>query len=401
MKKVAILGTGVQGSIMAKRLNDEKNVSELICGDYNIAAAEKLADQLNKATAVKVDAGNINNILDVVKSADLLINALPPDYNFNLMEAALQGKMAYQDLASDQVDGSLITGINKQLDMDDRFKEAGLTALMHTGTAPGLMSVLARYSANKLDELDTIDLIIYDGMWTNMFVPFWWSPETAFDDMATEPVIVRDGELIRVPPFNGSEMLQFRGIEGKRRVCDHHHEEPITYFRFFEGLKNCRVRYGGPGMELAENFYKMGLLGRDEIEVNGRKVVPIELIWHLAPPAPSDPEEIRKIIDAGILQEEAAYVVRVEGTKGGKHIRIDNYINGPGLEESFEKTKLSHESYSTGQLAFAFSKLIVDDVVTKKGVFTPEVLDTNAIDLYLKIIAELGITVDEIAESTI
>ena len=42
MKKILVLGTGAQGTTVAKRLNEEPNVSEIICADYNKAAVDEL-----------------------------------------------------------------------------------------------------------------------------------------------------------------------------------------------------------------------------------------------------------------------------------------------------------------------------------------------------------------------
>jgi saccharopine dehydrogenase-like NADP-dependent oxidoreductase len=99
--------------------------------------------------------------------------------------------------------------------------------------------------------------------------------------------------------------------------------------------------------------------------------------------------------------EEGAALVRVQGQKNDKSVRIDNYINAPGLTESFEKYGITHESFLTGQSAFLFTKLFLNDKINLKGVFPPEVLDASALEYYLKEAAGLGITVDEILETSL
>jgi hypothetical protein len=71
-------------------------------------------------------------------------------------------------------------------------------------------------------------IAIYDGIWTHRFIPFWWSPETAFEDMAAEPVNFINGKFQVVPPYNDPRIIDFRGL-GPRRVVDHEHEEPVTF----------------------------------------------------------------------------------------------------------------------------------------------------------------------------
>jgi saccharopine dehydrogenase-like NADP-dependent oxidoreductase len=398
-KTVLVMGTGAQGGTIAMRLNDEPNVKEIICADYNLEAAKRLEQSLEKARAVKVDGSNINEILGASKGADLIVNGLPPDFNVNLMEAALASGMHYQDMASGPVeDVDFVTAVKRQLKYDEKFKAAGLSALINTGSAPGLVNVLARNAADKLDELEKIEVFIYDSIWTTKFIPFWWSPETAFGDMAAQPITYTNGNYKLVSPFNNPEMIEFQGL-GKRRMVDHEHEEPVTFGMFFKGLKYANFKYGGRACELAESLYKMGLLSGKPVEVSGSLVVPLDLVCKLTPPAPSDPEAIRDALSQGMELEEGAALVRVQGTKYEKPMRIDSYINAPGLTESFEKYGITHESFITGQSAFLFTKLFVNDKVSQAGVFPPEVLGCETREYYLREAAKLGITVDEIQKT--
>jgi saccharopine dehydrogenase (NAD+, L-lysine-forming) len=400
-KKVIVLGTGAQGGTIAMRLDEEPNVSEIICADYNLEAAQRLEKKLSKARAVKVDGNNVSEILAASKGADLIVNGLPPDFNVNLMEAALERKMHYQDMASGPVDDiDFVGAVKRQLAYDDKFKEAGLSALINTGSAPGLVNVLARNAADKLDELVSIEVFVFDSIWTNKFIPFWWSPETAFGDMAAEPIIYENGEYKLVEPFNNPEMIEFRGL-GERRMVDHEHEEPVTFGMFFKGLQYANFKYGGKACDLAESLYKMGLLSSVPVEVGGSKIVPLELVCKLTPPAPADPAAIKDALSEGMELEEGAALVRVQGQKHSKDLRIDSYINAPGLTESFEKYGITHESFLTGQSAFLFTKLFVNDKVNQKGVFPPEVLGRETREYYLGEAAKLGITIDEIQQTNL
>ena len=96
--------------------------------------------------------------------------------------------------------------------------------------------------------------------------------------------------------------------------------------------------------------------------------------------------------------EEGAFLIRVEGHQDGKPIWVDSYVNCPGLTEAFEKAKLSHESYLTGQCASVFTKMMVEDVFTEKGLFSPEELNAEVRTYCFKELAKLGITVDVITE---
>lgn len=403
MKRIIVMGTGAQGSIVARRLDEEPNVSEIICADYELKSAERLEKMLSKAKAVKVDAHNIEEILEAAKGAELIVNALPIEFNLTVIEAALQGGMNYQDLASagaEPVEGlsDLEAWKREMKRMDERFKEAGLIALINAGSAPGLTNLLVRNSVDKLDSCERIDILLYEAVWTKKLIPFWWSPEVAFNDMADEPDVFEDGQFKRVKPFDRSEMIHFKGV-GARRMVAHTHEEVDSLATNIKGVKHVRMKMGGSAMEFSESLYKMGLLSREPVEVNGVQVIPLDLILKLAPPAPSSVEEIEAALAEGLELEEGAALVRVEGTKEGKKVRIDNYINAPGLIESLEKYQMSHEAFLTGQSAFLFTKLFVHDKIKEKGMYPTEMLDAVARSFYLQEAAKLGITVDEIVET--
>ena len=128
------------------------------------------------------------------------------------------------------------------------------------------------------------------------------------------------------------------------------------------------------------------------------KYIPFDLTIANAPPAPKYQDEIKEIIDGGLILEEGALQVLVEGKKDDKPVRITSYANAPGLIEAFEKSGLSHESYLTGQCAFIFTKMMVNDVIQRKGAIAPEVLNAAERQYFFKEAQKLDITVDHIIE---
>ena len=84
--------------------------------------------------------------------------------------------------------------------------------------------------------------------------------------------------------------------------------------------------------------------------------------------------EIKAVLDEGMVSGEGAFLVRVDGVKNDKKTKIDSYAAAPGLTESFEKAQITHKSYLTGQSAFMFTKMFVNGVIETRGVFPSEVL---------------------------
>ena len=406
MKKLIIAGVGAQGSTIAKRMDELPGVSEIICADYDFEAAQKLGDSLTKATALQLDARDVQNVIKAAEGCDLIVNGLPLEYDLNVMEAALTVNASYLDMAGPMEDIGFIESYRLIFSKwHQQFQEKGLTALVGCGSSPGLANIITRQSVDKMDSCDSIGIYVYEGVWTNRFTPFWWSPEVALGDMAYKTIRYENGKILEDKPFSRPVMMKFRGIDQEIRMVDHEHDEPVTMGLLaddvLKGARNVEFKYGGPHIELSESLYNMGLLSLDPVTVKGAEIVPMDLVLQLCPPAPKFPDEIKAIIDDGLVKEEGAFLVRVDGYINEKPIRIDSYVNAPGLVEAFETSGLSHEAYLTGQCASVFVKMIVDDAFDEKGLFVPEQLNTDAIDYCFRELADLGITVDEVVEKRI
>ncbi len=403
MKTIIVIGVGAQGSTIAKRMNEHPAVSEIICADFDSKAAHELSRSLDKAKALQLDARDVNNVIKAAEGCDLIVNGLPLEFNLIVMEAALAVHASYLDMAGPMESIGFVESYKLIFsEWHKKFEEKGLTALVGCGSSPGLANVIARESVDKMDTCDTIGIFVYEGVWTERFTPFWWSPEVAFGDMAFKTFRYENGAHVTDKPFSRPVMMKLRGIDREVRMVDHEHDEPVTMGlladKVLKGVKNVDFKYGGSGVELAEVLYKMGLLSTDVVTVKDTRIVPMDLVLKLCPPAPKYPAEIKSIIDDGVILEEGAFLVRAEGHKEGSAVRIDCYVNAPGLVESFEKAGLSHEAYLTGQCASVFVKLLVDDLFVEKGLFAPEQLDAASRRYYFRELVNMGVTVDEIIE---
>ena len=166
-------------------MDEQPGVSEIICADYDLQAAEKLSGSLDKATAMQLDARDVKAVIKAAAGCDLIVNGLPLEYDLTVMEAALAVEASYLDMAGPMEDIGFVESYKLIFSKwHPKFKEKGLTALVGCGSSPGLANVIARQSVDKLDTCNAIGIYIYEGVWTNRFTPFWWSPEVALGDMA-------------------------------------------------------------------------------------------------------------------------------------------------------------------------------------------------------------------------
>ena len=314
MKKVMVCGCGAQGSTICRKLDEEPNIEEIICADYSLAAAEAVCKLMKKGTPKQVDASSIDAIVEAAQGCELIVNVMPLDFGVNVLEAAIRVKANYQDLAACEniVDcpnprDSWLEGIKVMYnDYGKRFAENGTTAIIGTGSAPGVMCVMARKAVNELDECDTINMMVYEGVESKRFLPYWWSPLVALSDMAEDAYAFENCKQIRTTPFSRPVKRIWPEMGNKEVVLvEHAHDEPVyvgfNREKYFKNCKNAYFKYGGVGIRFAEPLYRAGLLSYEEEEINGRKVVPFDVILKHTPAAPKDPEVIKEIIDEGLI----------------------------------------------------------------------------------------------------
>ncbi len=400
MKKVLVLGVGAQGSAAARKLQEEPNVSEIICADYDQKAVEGLVAELSKAKGAFVDAHDKASIVKAAEGVDLILNGLPLECTKNVLDAALEAKTNYQDYAGttslhpDWVENYKI----QYNEYGPKFKEIGKLALIGTGSAPGLICAATREAVKHLDTCDTIYNIVWEGAEAKRFQPFWWSPITALHDMSEEGYAMIDGKLVRTPAFGLPIKRQYDYMDREIEFTEHCHDEPIHYClsadTYFKGVKNVYFKYAGAGMDFAKPLYRAGLLSHEKKTISGVEIAPFDVIVSHLPQPPKFKDEIQKIVDEGMALDAGCMVVEAYGKKDGKETLVEVHVFAPGFVESFERAGMTGEMYLTGQGGFFFSKMFVNDDFDQVGLIGSDMITDEQVDIYFGYAKELDITLD-------
>jgi len=247
-----------------------------------------------------------------------------------------------------------------------------------------------------LDSCETIYNNVYEGVEAKRFLPFWWSPITALSDMSEDAYAFENGEIIRTEAFSRPIYRKYEYLDKEVKLVEHAHDEPLhmgmNAEEFFKGAKNIYFKYGGPGIDFSEPLYRAGLLSKKPVEVDGVEVIPFNVVLKHIPPAPKYREEIKEILDEGLVSDSGAMVIEATGMKDGKKIMVETHVFAPGLVESFERAGITAEMYLTGQGGALFTKMFVEDLYTQRGLISSDMLTFEQIDYYLKCAEELGIT---------
>jgi saccharopine dehydrogenase-like NADP-dependent oxidoreductase len=388
--EVLIVGAGGQGAPCASILARDVNISRIVLGDINLDLANRVKDRIGsgKITAVKLDAGSVEEIEKAAQGVDVIVNLTLIRFNDNVMQAALNSSAHYLDTAlGDTLWNQLLEG--ESLFLDKEFKDAGLTALVGCGMTPGITNVLARYACDKLDRVDRIYVRAGFKPLDEELVREWdpgWAPEIALMDYAEPIPVLENGKLEEYAPFSGVEEYAFPAPVGPLVISHHAHEEAPLLGRFIgKGLKYCEFKY--PLDPIAAALVLMGFAKREPIEVKGLRVAPIDVISAM----------VRQPVNAFFLETEetvqlpvpsvGALEIEVHGAKSDESVTYRlTKVFSPSSEEQMELFR----RLGTAQIYVALPAAIGAGMCVQgvtKGVIAPECLDPIA---FLKAMSDVG-----------
>jgi saccharopine dehydrogenase (NAD+, L-lysine-forming) len=395
--KILVVGAGAQGASAASILAKDKDVSKVKLSDIDLGLAKRVVNKINsdKVTPVKVDAGNIDNLVSVAEGMDAIINLTQPRFNMSIMEAALKCGAHYTDTAAgpnlqlEPVDVML----NRQLDFDELFQKADLAAVISCGGTPGLSDALARYLCDKLDTVEGIKfryghrrLVEQKGL----EIKGWetnWSPEVSFLYHSTPGVLFENGKYIRKPPFSGYEEYEFPPPIGKIPQVFVDHEEPILLGHFIgKGLK--RVEYKNRPDIFAGALIKMGFAEDKPIDVKGVKVVPRDVLLKIVRQPVEDFLEEKEPIEEDFKSAWGG-VIQVTGEKAGERL---TYTIFTGSTPNLKELRATFHRFGTTNTSVALPaiiavKMCVTGEAATEGVIGPECLDPL---LFMRKMGEAG-----------
>jgi lysine 6-dehydrogenase len=275
LSRIAVLGAGAMGSAAAMLLARHDDVDLLVL-DVDERRAARVAERAGaEGRGLDAHAGGLGSALEGVAA---VAACLPYRLNLEVMEAALAAGCHYADL------GGLYHVTLKQWELDLRFREAGVSAVMGIGSAPGITNVLARFGADRLDEgsVRSIDLVngaidLSEGG-GEFGVPY--SAETILDEFTLPAIVFEDGRLREVEAGSGVIDWAFPEPIGMQPAMYTLHSEPATLPRTIPGVRNVRWRLALP-RPVHEGFVflvRAGLASRDPVMTSSGPVVPREAL---------------------------------------------------------------------------------------------------------------------------
>jgi saccharopine dehydrogenase (NAD+, L-lysine-forming) len=380
---VLLLGTGAVGSVIARHLVAHPAVTGLTLADRDTPRAASLARALGAAGAgdrvsvASIDASDRAALSGALKGRALVINAILPRFNGQVMDAALAAGCAYLDLAGGEEDQLLRHGA---------WAAAGHAAIHAMGEDPGISNVLARRGADLLDQVESIR--VRDGEFSDsddLPLACLFSTETFLEEAVSPSRVFENGAYRDLPPWSGREIYQFPAPVGPQPIYLMAHEEVDTLPRLIgKGVRQVDFKLAVPDAMQAQIAFldRIGMTRRDTVRVDGAEVRPLALLAAVLP----QPADL-----GGRVRGAAIVLVEIEGRKAGRRLR-HVFHAVMTHDEAFRLHKATATAWLTGTGGAAGALALLSGRVPGPGVWSPEQLDPLPV---LALLAELGLKVEE------
>ena len=362
MKVLILGGYGAMAQSTVPDLLASPGVERVGIAGRNAAKAKAFAAAArdDRATAVPVDARDSAALIRELRRWDCVINSTWYDLNVPTMEAAIEAGIHYCDL------GGLYHQTLRQLKLDARAKDAGVTCVLGIGSTPGTMNVMAIHGASKLDKVHKVLLrssgAVVAGGEPGKFVPPY-AIRTIFDEFSLDAPILRDGKIRFVPALSGLERSEFMSpvgvVEGYYTIHSELATMPETIGKGVQEM-DFIVAFPPAFRETVATLVRLGLASREEIVVEGTKVRPYDVTSTAidALPKPKEPE----------LDVDIQRCVLV-GEKDGDSVTL----RYEAVTWPHKKWKVGGGVVDTGVPPSIAAQWMANGSVKRKGVIPPEI----------------------------
>ncbi|MFA5108153.1 MAG: saccharopine dehydrogenase NADP-binding domain-containing protein [Candidatus Micrarchaeia archaeon] len=354
---ITIIGAGATASIISRFLAKNKDIKQIRICARNIETAKEFVDlQAPKITFREVDAKNVSQIAEFAKGSSLIINASLPDFNKNIMQAALEIGANYQDMCSRLKDFKTV----EQLEFYSEFKRAKLKAIINTGVSPGITNTIARKMAREYDKIESIKIRHIEDIDSKKPV-LTWSPKVIVDEITSPPLVFEQNKFAFREPFEKEETYDFGMPFGKTRVYSIYGDEVAT-LPYFVHAKNIDVKAGGREIESALKLYE---------GIQKTKMDKYEYAIKNAGKIPT-PKELAKMIGKKEVREgNFISAIKIDGLRGKRESSLEALVVYPSLTKIPKAfCGANHISYATGLAASVYATTFTK--IKKFGVFPPE-----------------------------
>ncbi|MHB8882768.1 MAG: saccharopine dehydrogenase family protein [Thermodesulfovibrionales bacterium] len=379
--RIMIIGAGGVATVAAHKCAQVPDVfREIMVASRTLSKCEALRDDIKKRYGrdigiAQVDADRVPDLAALIRKfrPDVVLNLALPYQDLHIMDACLETGVHYIDTANYEPPDIAHFEYSWQWAYQEKFRQKGIMAVLGSGFDPGVTNVFAAYAQKHLfDEIEFLDILDCNAGSHGHAFATNFNPEINIREVTQVVRHWEAGEWVETPAIiePGSVHFSFDyPVAGMQDSYLLYHEELESLALNIKGLKRARF-----WMTFSENYLNhlrvlmnVGMTRIDEVEYEGKKVVPIKFLKALLPePSSLGTNYTGKTVIGNIMT----------GKKDGK--TITRYIyNVSDHEEAFKETGTQAIAYTTGVPAMIGAMMVLTGVWQGAGVYNMEQLDPD------------------------
>ncbi len=389
MSRILIIGAGGVGRVVTYKCAQNPEVfSHIMLASRTLSKCDEIAADVKRDTGhqhivtAQVDAENVPQLVQLIKGfqPELVLHVALPYQDLTIMDACLEAGVHYLDTANYEPKDEAKFEYSWQWAYQDRFKEAGLTAVLGCGFDPGVTSIFtARAAKHYFDEIHYLDIVDCNAGDHGKAFATNFNPEINIREITQKGRFYENGQWVETEPHEISLDLTYPNI-GPRRSYLIYHEELESLVKNYPTIKRARfwMTFGEEYLTHLRVIQNIGMARIDTVSYKGVDIVPLEFLKAVLP----DPGELGENYTG-----ETSIGCRVRGIKDGQEKTY--YIwNNCSHEAAYKETGAQGVSYTTGVPAMLGAMMVLTGKWSGAGVYNVEEFDP---DPFLERLGQYGL----------
>lgn len=381
MSKVIIIGAGGVANVTAKKCAQNDSVfSEVLIATRTVAKADKIVEEIKihfpesktKFSTATVDADNVDELAALIRDfgPKMVINLALPYQDLSIMDACLATGVHYLDTANYEPKDEAKFEYSWQWAYQDRFKEAGLMALLGCGFDPGATQAMtAHHAKHHFSEMVQLDIVDCNNGDHGKAFATNFNPEINIREITANGRYYENGQWVETQPLEISQDIYYPNV-AIRKSYVLYHEELESIVKHFPTIQRARF-----WMTFGESYIKhlgvlegIGMTSIDPIEFRGQQIAPIEFLKAVLPA----PESL-----AANYTGHTCIGVQIKGIGKDGQPKVHFIYNVKDHAECYREVQAQGVSYTTGVPAMIGAMLMLNGDWMQPGVWNVEQLDPD------------------------
>ena len=378
MEKVLVVGAGGVGAVAVVKMAMHPDIfKEITLASRTLSKCDDIAANVKTRTGItiktaQVDAMDVAAVVALIKKtgAELVVNLALPYQDLALMDACLEAGAHYLDTANYEPEDEAKFEYHWQWAYQDRFKQAGLTAVLGSGFDPGVTSIFATWiRKHNLDGIRLIDVLDCNGGDNGKAFATNFNPEINIREVTATARHWENGDWVETPAMSHKVAFDFPAV-GEKNMYLMYHEELESLKTHFPEVERARfwMTFGDAYINHVTVLQNIGMTRIDPVIYNGQEIIPLQFLKSVLP----DPSELGALTKGKTCIGD---IITGPTAEGEKTYYIYNICDH---EECFAEVGSQAVAYTTGVPAMIGAAMMMKGIWLDPGVWNTEQLDPDA-----------------------